>query len=571
MNNKPKFNLQTPQEEQAKNYKLKAILTSRKPEVKQIKTGLHKNKLYFAFNVFDEETMKTAILTSDKEVYIKHDDKRDEIKREFGLYYDFDFQEAILDTKLKTEWVHEYLYENPQIKSVKQLYEDILTLNKKYMYYPDDNTHKIIALDIISTFFMPCFHSKGRIFLEAEAGSGKTRQCTIYKKLSFNTLMSADISKSAFFRMVESTVGTLIIDDFDSINEEQKIDILQNYKTGYKNDSKTVRVGDDKKRTIEYFRTYSHVIMNNTQGLDNISSERSIFLNLLKTNKKLTNTNPENDPSFQFILKQLYFTALDNWFDVKNIADNIKSDVLNGRKFEISKSIISLAEYIDSQLKSEIEVWLENNLEQNKFVDFETDWDYIIYKEIYLLQEGDSVSAKKIAEKILETLSISEYNKKTELLKKTQYVGRKLCKSPLVKKVLINSKTHFKLLNKAKMTEYFHMKWGLGYGFGGVTPAEGFSEVPDQTQLNSTQPNHTPPYPTIPNPNTTTTTTIYTYLTSRINEEGNTTVDRIKYWLKNDYGQEFTNEKLQELLTKMVRTGVIYEVKPDVYRTQEIL
>jgi len=356
---------------------LNLILSRERSIPSQIKCGIHHNIFYYGTTLMGEGMKPlTAVVTSDRQIYVNKGKEEDEIKRDFKLFYRYPFEYEAIDTHVSTNALKEYI--NGRIPpTLPQLFKRLTELNKKYMYYPREEAHEFVALDIISTFFLPCFEAKGRTFLEAEKGSGKTRQCSIYRLLSFNPVMSADISKSSFYRLLESTCGTLIIDDFDSIGEEQKTGTLQHYKTGYKSGAKSTRTGEASfggKRQQETFRNYGHVVMNNTTGLDDISADRSVFLPIVKYDGELTNkTLDEKNVVWSVTRDDLYLAGLVNWNLVKDSYELVKSDVLKARQLEVSRAVLAIASLVGDDIFNRMESWLAERFEEYSNFDPETD------------------------------------------------------------------------------------------------------------------------------------------------------------------------------------------------------
>lgn len=450
----------TPPTATQREHKIKALLQEGRPKFAQIKGGIHAKTFYYGTVVYDGKWSRLAVVTSDRNLLVDFGKgESDEIREVFGLHYRFPFEYETLDGHLSTRAIERWL-EGAEAKTLQELFEAILAKNQDFMEYPNFRTHEVVALDILSTYFLPCFEAKGRTFLEAEKGSGKTRQCTVYKLLAFNTVMSADITKSAFFRLMESTVGTLIIDDFDSIGEEQKTDVLQHYKTGYKNSSKSVRVGEGKKRKIESFRNYGHVVMNNTSGLDEISAERTIYLPLLRSDKKRLN-NPLNETNAEWgaLRDELYLGGLQHWEAVQDAYETVTS-TLKGRRFEISRSILALASLINQELKSNVENWLTESLDDSQAADLESDWSFLALEPFRSLTDGEHCTVKGIAEALIKT----QWDEDDRLFKSklhgcTVWCGKYFRRLPGIFKIIhLHGKKCVKLCSARRLEEYLSGK-----------------------------------------------------------------------------------------------------------------
>ena len=409
---------------------LNLILSRERVVPAQIKCGVHHDIFYYGTTVMGEDMKPLlAVVTSNRQIYVNKGRNENEITRDFRLMYRYDFDIDLLDSHVSIRALKDWI-RGKLAPTLPQLFVRLTSLNKRYMYYPRDEAHEFVALDIISTFFLPCYDAKGRTFLEAEKGSGKTRQCRIYSLLSFNPVMSADISKSSFFRSLESTCGTLIIDDFDSIGDEQKTGVLQHYKTGYKAGAKSTRTGEagfGGKRQQETFRNYGHVVMNNTTGIDEISADRSVFLPMIKYDGDITNkTLDEKNEVWRVARDDLYLSGLTYWKEVRDSFDLVTSDVLKARQLEVSRAVLAVASIVSDDVYSRMESWLAERFEECSNFDPETDWDYLAFKTFADKEKGERRSIKSIGEEIVVNEGISstdrEYQRKVRGV--TTYLGK---------------------------------------------------------------------------------------------------------------------------------------------------
>lgn len=467
----------TPTHTQEREYLIKALLERGRPQISQLKCGIHHDLFYFGTAIptpGNPRRPTNMIIASNKEIYLDEpgnsEETKKEIRTQLKLNYRGTFDYEVLDSLFSTKGIQDFL-NGKQPMTIKQLFDVIMKLNREYMYYPDDEAHEYVALDIISTYFLPCFEAKGRTFLEAEKGSGKTRQCTIYKLLGFNSVMSADISKASFYRIMENTCGTLIIDDFDSLSDEQKNDILQHYKTGYKNTSKTVRTGEGKVRMQETYRTYGHVVMNNTGGLDPISADRSIFLPLLKADGEIT-TKPINEQEIRWraITDNLFICALHFWKEVKD-THSLLTSKLSGRNFEVSRAVLSLAEIIDKRLFDRLESWLASCFDDNNNFDPETDWSFLGLKVFFDKDEGYSIKLNDIAKGIAENEGLydghKDWNTRTRAI--SSFLGKVFKNLPgAFRKKKIHGSLYIELRSQDTFRNYIHAKGWHWVGLGGV-------------------------------------------------------------------------------------------------------
>lgn len=453
--------------------RIKQILSKPRATVEQLKGGVHDGVYYFGTGLTEDNKIRPAVVTSDKRIFIKHHDFRqggelqrgyDQIKNDFGLNYRYDFETDVIDGNWSHEGIKRWLFEkNYEPSSIKELFDKIVALNKQYMDYPDETAHAFVALDVISTYYLPLFEAHGRTFLEAEPGSGKTRQCTIYKLLSCYSLMSNDITAASFFRIMEGSCWTLIVDDFDKLSDELKNAVLQHYRAGYKRTSKAVRTGgssNSRKRPLDAFRDYGHVVMNNTEGVERIDRERTNFLPILRTDSAVTNRLlDEYNASWQALRDELYASALTYWELVRHTYANLKSS-FKARDYEITAPLLALANIVSGDVEAKLGKFLKDNIVEARSVDLESDWFYLALSRLKLIADGGRVALSELAFDIAsDQYSEVSFDFKSKKHAISIFLGRKLSKLPgILKLVRPGNKVHVEIVSQKKLLEHLVMK-----------------------------------------------------------------------------------------------------------------
>jgi hypothetical protein len=266
---------------------------------------------------------------------------------------------------------------------------------------------------------------------------------------------------------MESSCGTLIIDDFDSLNDEQKTDVLQHYKTGYKATSKSIRQNTDTKtRKAEGFRNYGHVVMNNTLGIDDVSADRSVYLPIMKVSGDITTRNiEEQNADWESIREGLFSCSLNFWREVKDTYELLTSEVFSGREWEITRAVLTIAELISLELRTRLEAWLKEQFSDHSVFDLESEWDFIAFSWFFSFDEGQDIGLSEMAEHVAQKSGVSmvdddKYKRKVHGIK--VFLGKVFGKTPLIKTKHPKNKAFVSCSSHEKLKQYFEVKkWPL--------------------------------------------------------------------------------------------------------------
>jgi len=378
--------------------------------------GIHDNQFYFGKKVSIEGKPTDVVITSNREKYVGG-----EIKTLFGLNHRFDLFSDCIDYTWHNEGIDRWLFDEgleEEEYSLKKCFEEIKKKNQEYIYHHDERIHDFIALDLLATYFRPIFESMGRLFFLAEKRSGKTKQTQLYGLMAFNPIMTSDISPASFYRIIESTGGTLLIDDFDIIDGELKAKMIQHIRTGYKFGSKAIRSDSNKANRPVGYNNYAHVVLNNTLGLDEITEDRCNKILLLRTNdKKLTSKklNPKSI-DWQILRDKIHICTLLNWKQVKKSYQSLDYDVLSDRDLERVEGILSIANCIDAnciddKLFERVLILILELNEQQNLKEIKDNWDFILFEHLYhTIKEDLKIKLKDIANVLAPTLFNPESN-----------------------------------------------------------------------------------------------------------------------------------------------------------------
>lgn len=415
-------------------YLILSMLKKERKPFKSIGRGVHNGVFYIGTVLNQGKKELDAIVTSDRHIYVDWGKgEYNQIREDFGLNYRFPLFIDCMDNWWSNKSIEKW-YKDGYSVDIKQLYNKIVSLNKKYMIYEDERIHKYTALDIIRTYFFDLFPANNRTYHHADPGSGKTNQLMLYRALSFNPISSTDFSSASIYRIIESTSGTILIDDFDNLPEEQKSSIIQHIRTNYKK-FKTIRADGNKKNRPYAYNSYSHLVFNNVYGLghDLVTPERLITIRLLKHKDAKDITINSDDNFWKPIHDDLYVMALQYWEQVKESYDSIEVEDLNARGLEIIKPILAIAAIISDDIYNDILTWYKETIKQENIRDVTEDWEFLLLKELWERTrykedtEEVRVFVKEIAEGIANSVSSpSSEGYKQTLNRLYAFVGGKL-------------------------------------------------------------------------------------------------------------------------------------------------
>lgn len=467
-------------------------LQKKKNKAQGIGAGIWNNVLYFGTTINVSGKERTAIITSDKKIYADYGRKHErgnEIRKDFGLNYRFDFFGDLINYDWSNESISEFLFGTPKDIGLVGCYELILEKEKKYVWHPQEGYYETIACDVLSTYFIPLFSSKGRTFFNAEKGSGKTQQSNIYVGLAFHPLFSGNISGASTYRIIESVKPTLIVDDFDKIPEEQKISFDQTLRVGYKKGARAVR-SDDK--IPLGFDLFSHMIINNIYGLDDVSESRCSKHILERCPVKFNAIDIENAINdWQKERDLLYTNALLHWLEVKEAYALLDIPELVGRERERDSATLAIAKLVGAFDK--VKNYLLINNSKRSESDLENDFAYhlLLYikneleREEYV-QKNAKDFAEAIAEECITAPHDSQYYKK-EAGKLAWQIGKLFTR---MEHAVPSGMTMGKKRYKIDKIALKRIAWAKGYSLAlGLDKPELSPPNPTNTTNYTTQPN----------------------------------------------------------------------------------
>lgn len=437
--------------------KIKSFLQEDRQKYESIGCGFHNEVYYFGTKLFKEGKSYTAIITSSKEFYVGS-----EIKDNFCLNYKDDFFDEGVDNVLSKEVIYKWLYENTEDITFKSVYDKLITLFKKYIFFDDERKYSLLACYRIAGFFMPIWRARGRLFIYAEMGSAKSRVTQILHNTGFNSIALGDWTLAYLQRLIESTRGETHIDDFETLEDDKKNATIRLVKTGFMKGFKAGKISDGKTKKPEIYDLFNTTTLNNTEGLDFISTDRCITLRIPKIAKKEFDKEPNfQEQIWKLLRDELYILGLKYSEIVAETYEKINSDKIRGRLFFIIKPEFTIAKIISEELYQDLENFWVEEIGQRQDIDFETDWEFLALKQIYKLLSTLSTNSTlptkstlstteyfSLLDDVVKPIGLELYGEDEFKQKKRSMgiiIGNCLRRSPIFKKRLVKGKTQFKV------------------------------------------------------------------------------------------------------------------------------
>jgi len=483
---------------------IEEILSVSKKPIQRLGQGIHNGIFYYGTNFLIRGKSYSGIVTSDRKIYLainKHEweckncgtivtiqqhprekpnppktctcsfknfiylKTSNSIKDEFGLNYRTEMNEDSLDYVWQTEDIRDYINKIYTKRTIKELYDKLYNLNKKYIDHLNDSSHKFVACWIIGTYCYTLFEQFGRLYFKAEKGSGKTKQSRITKFSCFNPLWITKGTESYIFRDAEANCGTYLLDNMDKLHEDLKRTMEHLIETGWMWDATYRLTNKDTGRT-EKFMSYCPMALNNILGLDENTIDKTFEIPMLKSvNINIKRTKPTNkSEDWNELRRDIRNYVLDNWQDIAEVYKTINAN-FSGREFDVVEGVLTIAKLVGEDVYTELESYVSEKL-QEEYIDLENNTGYLVFTEIWNLFEDEpllqetNVFVGSIADKLFTKFNPNcneiDYDNKKKGFSK--YIAKIIRTVPMFRKSGLSQGRTYITIKRKELIQYMKLQ-----------------------------------------------------------------------------------------------------------------
>ncbi len=237
----------------------------------------------------------------------------------------------------------------------KELYNLIDSTTRKYLEFATEPEYIKFNLWNVSTYFFELFEAFPYNDFTGMKKAGKSKSLLFQQLVCFNSVMSADITSAATFRIIEGIGATLLLDETESF-KDKKNDNAQAVRTllmqGFLRNQYAVRndTTKDNNFTPTQYNLYSPKSMAHISTFDDVLEERCIqqVQRRALNQDVLNNWCSEQDKSFAEIRNLCYRLFLDYADEINKLKDEARKLLqVNSRELQLWTPLITLALFFE--------------------------------------------------------------------------------------------------------------------------------------------------------------------------------------------------------------------------------
>ena len=307
-----------------------------------------------------------------------------------------------------------YIKGKLKVRETKDIYEDVYSVLKKSVWLPVKEDYVILSLIVLATYVQNVFESVPILFLNGQAGTGKSQTGIILSKLSCNGSVIGQVSAASAARHIDAARGFVVFDDLEGVASKggkdggQFSELVQALKVSYNKNTAEKIWTDVKTMKTERLNFFGIKMISNTSGADDILSTRMLRIQTLHipdsekgTIKKM---NASDFAHIEQLRQELHAWGFMNCNKIENIS--LVSSDKSGRFDEIALPL----RVISSMISKECSQKLETALSKQRTVVFESNEPIEVLKEAVKNLIKDGFIRFTVTQLILELRTLLDEN-----------------------------------------------------------------------------------------------------------------------------------------------------------------
>lgn len=246
------------------------------------------------------------------------------------------------------------------------LYYEIRKLLDTYIELQYPAQYGLISAWIIATYFHRCFHAFPFLYFPGIKQSGKSRILSLLERISFNAFKLRGITVPALGDTINSTRGTLIVDQAESLSDQKNLELVGLLADSYTPSGgkrRVISMENRVRRPLE-FETYAPKVFASNKDIDTDLKDRCILFQMRKARKEYPYPAPHL-PVWKEIRCKLYRLSLMCWKDATEIYQSTGEGVTQ-RARELwmpIETILRLEDVSENEIRSIMDVYQNSVLE----------------------------------------------------------------------------------------------------------------------------------------------------------------------------------------------------------------
>jgi hypothetical protein len=169
-----------------------------------------------------------------------------------------------------------------------ELWQEVKQFVYDHLFLPDETLYDVLTAWVFASWIPEVWSVVPYVFFYGPVASGKTRGLEVLHRLSYRAILSSNISSAALFRAAEAWKPTLILDETEIYNRQEKSEVIGLLNSGYRRGQFAIRVKTSEEgELLECFDVFGFKALAGTEGLAKTLESRSIMIRMLKNRRRV--------------------------------------------------------------------------------------------------------------------------------------------------------------------------------------------------------------------------------------------------------------------------------------------